>query len=173
MKVFSLIFLCLVSILVGCSHYGPVSLGQGVPSDKEVVSCTPSVLTFPLEREKRRMDTILRQNQLTPDDVASVEERAWPYLSPLFMSTCTVVVLNEQGAKKTGVMSEPILPDFLNTGGTKLEKKKKKNERPWANSPSRGTIFFRKKRIDYIEDCRQFHPLIQKSCEANYKRKFN
>jgi len=104
------------------------------------------------------LDTILRNNNLTPADIASVETRIWPYLFPIYANYCTVVVLNQE-ARAKGLVTDPI-----------------------PNSDAKYEIYrsqkveaFRigNKTIESLKDCDRVHPLDFKKCQETVRRKLN
>lgn len=167
----------LIALSASCTHYHPVSLGQGTPSDQEIVSCTAYILGFPYDRSYSRIDTILRQNGLTHEDVASVDQRVWPYLVGIYMSSCTVITLNEEGAKKEISSTEMVrIPEVDKSSksetGKELTEEEKKEAARLACEKSKDTMRFRGRTIRCLNDCQLHHPLNQKACEDTYSRKF-
>jgi len=153
-------------LFINCSHYSPVSVGHGEPSNLQVESCTDYILGFPTFGERRRLDTLLRANNLTPEDVATLESRSWFYLFPFYGKGCTIVSLNKKGAQKTNTNAMAIEISPKTAIPSVFDPSKNCNEKT-------GDLFFRNTKISCIEACQQVHPLNQKKCREAYSRKFN
>ncbi len=159
-----LLVICLI-LLVNCASYSPITMGQSAPSNQEIVSCTNYFFGFPYNRANNRIDTVLRQNNLTPAEVSTVEKRTWFYLFPFYMNACTVITLNKEGAQKQGVSSELVrLVAKEPVAVPNIPKKYCKT--------NTGDLFFHSMTIKCLEDCQRVHPLNQKACEEAYNNKF-
>lgn len=153
-------------LFTNCSHYAPISIGQGEPSNLQIESCTDYILVFPTFGKRKRIDTVLRENNLTPEDVASVESRSWFYLFPLYGNSCTIVSLNKKGAQKKNGNVEVIESSKKSLKVNSWDPSKICNEKT-------GDLYFRNTKIQCLEACQNIHPLNQRKCRDAYSRKFN
>ncbi len=94
--------LSILSLLAfsACSHYMPVSQGTGEYSDKEVKGCGTYVLGIPFSTEESRIDEVLKDNNLSNEDIYSVNHLTENKFLWLWAESCTVISVNQSGVSK-------------------------------------------------------------------------
>ncbi len=116
-KILSILSLLALS---ACSHYMPVSQGTGEYSGKEVKGCGAYIFGIPSSTEESRIDKILEKNNLTNEDIYSVNHLTENKFLWLIAKSCTIISVNKGGVSK---LPEETVPQWK-----KEEQMRKANE---------------------------------------------
>ncbi len=157
MKFLSLFVVLLT--LTSCSYYQAASHNSGKYTGVDVKGCSTNFLGIPFSPEKSRLDKILNENNIDHKEIYTVQNKTTHYLGDLLFENCTVVSLNEKGAKK-----HP---------GTSEKKSSSKTVEKFVEKDENRIFLFKGKNIKDMNDCKKVAKKDQAACRKKFFKLMN
>lgn len=154
MKIINL--LALLLLMTSCSYYQAASHNKGDYTGVDIKGCSTNLFGIPLSPSDSRLDLIMSENQITHEDIYTVQNQTTLFLGELLFQNCTVVSLNESGAKKYSLNQ----PSSTSASSDKKKRKKKKKKD--------ALFLFKNVYIEKLDDCNKVPKKNKAQCRKKY-----